>query len=673
VRAAVLRSDFPFAATTANQNYAAKLGLPNDNAIVAPIFSNGLATINGTVGFRASTTLELTDDATKTIGSQTIRFGFDGRFTEGYNNQAGSAAGQFNFTATNTAQGTNTTVVTGTGSQYASFLAGATSSASAEEANGIAYRRNQFAWYVQDDWHVSQRLTVNMGLRYDYQKQPTEKHNGLESFDITRVNPVNGFLGAVRYAGVNGEGTNFVKENYGEFGPRLGFALVLTSDNKTSLRGGFAIYYPTTAQTSLDSSAGNMTGFGRTTTSYASTTTNGPAFQLSSGLPYVPSQPLGVAGGQNAFLGQTGYYVAPTAKDPQSQQTTLTLSRELPGKVVVDVSYVGNHGIHFLLPSFNIDTLDPSNFYLGTAYLSTSVANPNAGKITGSLGAATITRANLLKPYNYMAAVDLSGPRGAHFDGNYLYVSAQRRAASGLQILGAYTYGKLMSLPIATDISTGAGITSTGGGLQNFRNLDGDYSVDTIDVQHRGTISLLYDLPFGHNKRFISNSNLLDRVLGGFQYNAIMTAESGRPLSFTGATNQGIATRPNILPGVSVAGPKTRFAWFNTAAFVNPADYTFGNAPRNYSAFRGPGTINVDMSVFKTTHIAERVSLELRLEAFNSLNHVNLLQPNTTFTAGPAPAGNTTGGGAVNVNSNFGAVLGSQNARQVQLGAKLRF
>ena len=340
---------------------------------------------------------------------------------------------------------------------------------------------------------------------------------------------------------------------------------------------------------------------------------------------------------------------------------------------MVDISYLGNHGTHFLLPSYNLNTLDPSNFALGTATLNAAVANPNAGKVPGALGAATITRANLLKPYPYMSSVAASSPRGAHFDGNYLYVSAQRRAQHGLQILGAYTYGKLMSLPIPTDISTTAGITSSGNGLQNFRNLNADYSVDTIDVQHRGTISALYDLPFGRSQRFLARSNLLDRVVGGFQYNVIMTAETGRPLSFTGATNQGIATRPNIQPGVSVAGSKTRTQWFNTAAFVNPSDYSFGNAPRNYSAFRGPGTINFDMSIFKTTHINERTSLEMRLEAYNALNHVNLQQPNTSFTAGTAPAGNPTGGGAVNTNTNFGQVLGSQNARQVQLGAKLRF
>jgi hypothetical protein len=677
VRLAVLRSDFPFVGSTANQDYAGQLGFANDTSIVAPIFTNGLSAINGVVGFRASTTIELLDDVTKTFGSHTVRFGFDGRFTEGYNNQVNGAGGNISFSANQTAAGTNSTITSGTGNQYASFLAGDPSSAFVQLSAGIAYRKWQYAGYIQDDWHATQRLTLNVGLRYDYQAQPTEKHNGIDNFDITRINPENGYLGAVRYAGVNGEGTNFVNENFADLGPRVGFALVLTGDNKTVMRGGFAIYYPTTAQASYDASAGNTNGFGTLTTTYASTTTDGPAFTLQNGLPFVPSPPLGAAGGQNAFLGQSGYYVQPSAKDPQSQQSTLTISRELPHDIVVDVSYLGNHGTHFLLPAYNIDVLNPQYFSLGTTYLNTSVANPYAGIVPGALGAATITRANLLKPYPYMQNVYLSYPRGGHFDGNYLYVSAQRRAVRGLQILGAYTYGKLMSLPIYTDIATTAGITQTGTSFQNPLNLDGDYSVDAIDVTHRGTISALYDLPFGHNERFLSHSNAMDKLVGGFQYNIIMTAESGRPLGFTGATNQGIATRPNFAPGVSVAVPHpSRTEWFNTAAFVDPPDYSFGNVPRYYSKVRGPGTLNFDMSVFKTTHITKGIALELRLEAFNALNHANLLQPNTTFVAGPpAVASNPTaeGGGNSPSNSNFGQVLGSQNARQVQLGAKLLF
>lgn len=315
-RIAFVRSDFPFRSSTAGSHFAEKVGIPSYYPTVAPIFSNGLKTINGTDGFRASTTYEVLDDMTKSIGTNVLRFGMSGRFTEGFNNQTSSSAGTYNFGASQTAKGNNTTVTVGTGSAYASFLIGAVSSGYAQESGGVAYRKFQYAGYFQDDWTVNRRLTLNLGLRYDYQAQPHEKKNGIETFDITRVNPITGYMGAVRYAGVNGEGSNFAKENWGNWGPRVGFALLLTQDSKTVLRGGAAIYYATTATASYDASAGNQAGFGRTDTNYSSSSSSGPAFQLSGGLPYAPTKPLGSAGGPNAFLGQTGYYVRPNAKDP---------------------------------------------------------------------------------------------------------------------------------------------------------------------------------------------------------------------------------------------------------------------------------------------------------------------------------------------------------------------
>jgi hypothetical protein len=667
-RISVLRSDFPFQAATANQGYAAKIGLPGVGPDVAPILSiTNLPLLNGTVGFRASTTVELLDDVTHTFGAHTLHFGYNGRFVEGFNLQSGNAAGSYTFSANQTAGGTDGAINTSTGHAFASLLAGSVQSANVGLARGIAYRQFQHAVYVQDDWRASQRLTINVGLRYDLQPQAREKHNGLGNFDITRINPVNGYLGAMRYAGVNGEGSNFVKENWNDWGPRIGFALVLTNDNKTVLRGGYAIYYPTTAQVSYDQAAGNPNGFGTATTSYTATTAYGQAFSFRNGVPFAPSQPLGAAGGQNAFLGQTGYYILPVAKTPQSMQYTLTFSRELPFKTVMDVSYLGNHGRHFNIGSPNINTLDPSYFPLGATYLNTPVANPNAG-IPGPLGAALITRANLLKPYPYMQTVALSNARSSHFDGNFLYVTLQRRAAEGLQFQSAYTYGKIMSLPIYTDIATTAGITSTGGSVQNPRNLDGDYSVDAIDVTHRGIVAVLYDLPLGKGRPFLNGGGWMDRLIGGFQFNTTMTVESGRPLGFTGGGSSPVATRPNLDASVLKQNPKSsqyalsRTRRFNYEALTDPgaSGYAFGNAPRYYSHLRGPGVINFDMSVFKTTRINERTALELRLEAFNALNHTNLGSPNTTFSTGA----NAT---------NMGVVSTSLPARQVQLAAKLHF
>ncbi len=186
------------------------------------------------------------------------------------------------------------------------------------------------------------------------------------------------------------------------------------------------------------------------------------------------------------------------AKDPSSQQYTLTVSRELPLGLVADVSYVGNHGNHFLNASPNINTLAPQYYSLGTAALSASVPNPYKGIVPGSLGAATITEANLLKPYPYMSSVTLQYPRNASYWSNLAMLSVQRRVQHGLQIIGAYTFGKILDEGVqgVSDISAlgprpleDRHCQPARSSPQNWRNPQAEYSVDAIDVTHRVTVS----------------------------------------------------------------------------------------------------------------------------------------------------------------------------------------
>lgn len=676
VRIGIMRQGFSFASATAGQNISQKIGLPDTTPLIGPIMSNGLSTFNTTYGFRTNTGVDLVDDITLTRGKHSMHFGVNYRFTEGYNYQLNSGD-QFNFSATQTASGNNTTVVSGSGSEFASFLDGAVSTADDYSAAGIAERKASYAGYAQDDWHPTQRLTINGGLRYDFMPQAKEKKDGYDNVDLSKPNPSNpSLMGQVDFAG-HGFGTNFAKENFNDWGPRLGFALLLTNDSKTVLRGGVSILYAAANGREYTQAAGSTNGFASLETTYSSPTKTGPAFQLSNGLPYAPTPVKGAAGGQTFFLGSSVYVVQPIEKDPTSQQYTLTLSREVFAQTVLEVSYLGNAGRHFPYSfTINQDTLAPQYFGLGTAYLNASVPNPYAGMVPGSLGAATTTNANLLRPYPYYTDVYQSYTRSQSYDSNYLYVSATRRAQNGLQLIGAYTYGKLLEMPIYTLLlnSPGGG-TAIANGPQNWRNPSADYSVDATDVTHRLTITGLYDLPIGQGKRFLSRGSTLDRLIGGIQYNIIMTAESGRPLVFTGATNQGVATRPNILPGVSVKLPHHTLAkWFNTAAFVDPPDYSFGNAPRTYSHARGPSQLNFDMSVFKTTPINDKIRLEFRVEAYNALNHTELGQPNTSFAAGaPADPSNPYAEGGGNTSSIFGQVTSALAARIVQLGAKIIF
>jgi hypothetical protein len=675
-------SDFPFQAASAYQDVAGQIGLPNDTATLIPTMTNGVTTPNITLGFRASTTIEGFDDLTWIVKQHTLHIGGSARYSEGYNDQTGaSSSGTFNFIAGTTAQGNNSTVTTGTGSQYASYLLGAVNNASQLVQAGSAFRRMMYAVYVQDDWRATPRLTINAGLRWDYMTQAVEKQNGIGNFNINAINPVNGFLGAVQYAGVNGAGRNFVNSNYADIGPRIGFAYALSDDSKTILRGGYSLYYAAVDIYTYDQSSGSTNGFSNYTTTYTAPTTNGADFQLQNGFPFAWSKPLGAAGGQNAFLGQTAAYVLPNAKDPSSQQYTLTISRQLPKGVVADISYLGNHGNHFLNASPNINTLLPQYYGLGTAALSASVPNPYSGLVPGSLGAATITEANLLRPFPYMSTVTLQYPRNALYLSNLAMVSVQRRVQQGLQIIGAYTFGKVMDEGVEGLADLSALGTSTSSSPQDWRNPKAEYSVDAIDVTHRLTLSGLYDLPFGAGQRFLTSPRI-GRLASGWQYNLILTMESGRPIGINTANNH-LATRPSLIPGVSPniahqgrnALYKTgTLEWFNPNAFVNPPDYTFGNAPRYFGNVRGPGTVNFDMSLFKTTKITESTSLELRIEAYDALNHDNLSMPSVAFSAGPpANAANPYAEGGTNTSSTFGKITASGAYRNVQLAAKLHF
>jgi hypothetical protein len=317
---------------------------------------------------------------------------------------------------------------------------------------------------------------------------------------------------------------------------------------------------------------------------------------------------------------------------------------------------------------------------MGTAALSASVPNPYAGKVPGSLGAATITEANLLEPYPYMSSVSLQDPRNESYAANLAMLSVQRRIQHGLQVIGAYTFGKIMDDGIYTDIATTVG-TQTGDVPQNWLDPHGEHSVDAFDVTHRVTVAGLYDLPFGVGQRFLSSPRT-NRLIAGWQYNVIMTLESGRPIGISGADNQ-VASRPNWNPNFAVRvrhqGRSAMYEtgtleWFNPQAFVNPPDYTFGNVSRYLSKVRGPGTVNFDMSLFKTTNITERAKFEFRIEAYNALNHDNLSMPDTGFSPGPpADLSNPYAEGGLNTSSTFGMITASGPIRNVQLGAKIVF
>jgi outer membrane receptor protein involved in Fe transport len=693
LRLSVERQEFPFQAASAGGNWPQKLGLPgNVPSFALPTVVNGLPASNQTIGFRAYTLPQITDTITKVIRRHTLTMGTDLRYNIGANLQRNTPSGTFSFAAGLTSDPSGAAAPSGsvnTGYSYASFLAGAVSAANIATNTGETDRAISTSFFIQDDWQVSDRLTLNLGLRYDYQQQPYEQNNGYSNFNPTATS--GGFTGTVEYANVGGVGRNFVPESYKDFGPRIGFAYKATADGKTVIRGGIGIYYPLMFNSIY---TGQTNGFASTSTAYnpAGNDTRLVAFQFKNGFPTDPLQPLGAAFGPLGFLGQSPGYQDPNRwKTPMSQQYTLSVQREVPYSIVVQATYVGNHGVHLPAGGYNLNALNPQFFSLGRTALQASVPNPYAGKFSGSLGGATITRQQSLLPFPYYSSVNAFSPHDGNLIAHYLQLSAQRQARNGLILLFGYTFGKQLDDSVNSPLAYLNGLAANNGS-QNVYNRRAEYSLDPSDVSQRATVSALYNLPFGRNQKFSSSNAWINRAIGGFQFNLIGVFQTGTPLTITGA-NAFTATRPNYVPGesISIKNPSPT-KWFNTFAFQNPTDYTFGNVSRTLSRMRGPGTQNFDFSIFKTTEITERWKIQLRAEAFNVLNHANFGLPNMSFSAAANPLVNgngvatpctitardsagtpTAGTGGCNTNGGFGAITTAADGRSLQLAAKLIF
>ncbi|MDE1177904.1 MAG: carboxypeptidase regulatory-like domain-containing protein [Edaphobacter sp.] len=695
LRLSVERQEFPFQAVSAGGNWPQQLGLPSNVPNFAlPTVGNGLPASVQTIGLRTYTLPQITDTLTKVIQRHTLTMGTDLRYNIGGNLQRNTPSGNFSFAAGLTSDPSGAAAAPGfvnTGYSYASFLAGAVSTASITTNLGETDRAISTSFFLQDDWQPTDRLTLNLGLRWDYQQQPYEQNNGYSNFNPNLSS--GGFQGIMQYANTGGVGRNFVPESFTDFGPRIGFAYKATADGKTVLRGGFGMYYPLMFNSIY---TGQTNGFSSTNTSYnpSGNDTRLVAFQFKNGFPTNPLQPLGAAFGPLGFLGQSPGYQDPTRwKTPMSQQYTLSVQREIPYSIVVQATYVGNHGVHLPAGGYNMNSLDPKYFSLGRLALQASVPNPYAGQITGSLGAATITRAQSLLPYPYYSSVSVYNPHDANLMSHALQLSAQRQARNGLILLFGYTMSKTLEDSITSPLAYLNGLAANNG-YQNVYNRHAEYSLDPSDVSQRATVSALYNLPFGRNQKFSSGNAWINRAIGGFQFNLIGVFQTGTPLNITGA-NAYSATRPNYVPGesASIKNPSTA-KWFNTFAFQNPTDYTFGNVPRSLPRLRGPGTENFDFSIFKTTEITERWKIQLRAEAFNVLNHANFGLPNTSFSASAntVPAGGnngiaapctitardsfgtpTSGSGGCNTNGSFGAITSAADGRSLQLAAKLIF
>jgi len=649
-------------------------------------------------------------------GKHTIQVG--AQFEIGLDNyfQTNIASGAFAF-AGNWTSSNPAVTADGSGFAFADFLLGlsqnqgsfvnqteAVAQVPAQTAGRQVYR----AFYADDTFRVTNKLTLNLGVRYELQGTWSERFDRLTFWNPGLTNAtVTGCSGTAGSAcpgdaSLVGSGGNNIPLNKSAFSPRLGFAYAL--DQKTVIRGGYGTFYiPNYVSFGLnpDNDVVNLatTGFNATTDSYVTpfSTLNGTNCTLA-GNTFASfscadnAGPFGAQGillppGRNPQPNLSGFVAAngsPTLaphSDPKYgyvEQYNIDIQRQLPAGFFVDLAYAGSHGVHLQQYSTNINQI-PDSFLSQQAGLIAQVPNPLAGSPKPNLNGATIEAGQLDRPYPQYNGVSLAGFGCCSSNYNSFQATATRRFSGGGTLLVAYTNAKLLS---NTDTLTSWLEGSTGGvgQVQDWNNLKGERSLSSQDVSQRLVISYVLDLPFGHGKMFASSmSGVADKVVSGWGIDGQTSFQRGFPLKITWAggstplesANLGVSNvRPDVVAGCSKsAGGGHVTQWFNTGCFAAPPDWGFGTESRVDSTLRAPGTNNWDMAIFKRTSITERMGFEFRTEFFNLFNHPPFSPPATGFN-GIATGDNNNGFGAI-TSTVFGGA--AAQSRLIQFALKLVF
>ena len=584
---------------------------------------------------------------TKVYGAHTFKMGGNwgsNRWTQ----RAGPSGSTFNFSSSFT-QGPNPTVSSSAaGLGFASFLLGTGDSGSISNVvPGQFIIYHYYGGYFQDDWKLTPKLTLNLGLRYDFNAPWSERHNRINSWNGTSAVQIGGLnlRGGLEFPGVNGLPTGQFQNDRTNFAPRFGFAY--SPDTKTVVRGGFGIFYGPINGAAFTSNSTPNTAFAASTQWTSTVDGVTPSSYLSNPFPNGLQQAPGSTQGLLTLLGQSINTMDRGRLTPYSEQWNFGIQRTLPGNFLIDASYAGSHGMRLFGP-LNYDQLPNQYLALGSV-LRAVVANPFYGTITsGPLSTATVQEAQLLRPFPQFNSVIATNNSYGNSIYHSLQLKVQRRFTNGLGVLVSYTYSKLIDDVLPSTANLGfAGETFSAGNIQDYYNRQNERSVADFDTPNYLTTSVNWELPFGKGKPFLSNSGVGNAIAGGWQLNGIVNFHSGSPLGLTTSSNTadnfGTALRPNYVGGnVNVPGSVESKLndYFNVSAFATPAPYTLGNAGRLLPYLRGPSAFGLDLSIFKNIPIRERLHLEFRAEAFNILNHPIFDIPNTVIgsaTAGVIP------------------------------------
>lgn len=622
-------------------------------------------------------THQLLGNLSWTKGSHELKFGAEGRMHRINYANPGPTGGTFGYDYTGTSQTPDSS--TG-GDALASFLTGfSTSNAGGfyEVPNYVSSQNFQWSGYIQDNWKILRKLTLNIGLRYDLTLPRTERYNRMNWVDPTVISPLQvpslGPLnGAEVFASPNDR--NNYAPDYTNFQPRFGFAWEPV--NKTVVRGGYGMFYSTTKAGAAGPGAWGWQGFVEDTPWITTYNNDGatPWGRLSD--PYPGTGPKLPPGNALGLLNDVGFSAVGPIKTlnsvPYEQTWSLGIQREIPWNILIDANYVGKKGTHLYFGGAGeYDHLGPQIEQYSRSQIAgllNYVSNPFFGIITdpnSALSSPTIQQYQLQLPFPQFTSFGGDSPPVSNSIYNALQMRVEKRFSSGLQFLVTYAFSKAIDDASTTDDN----ITWLGGrvSLQDPNNRRLERGVSLYDITHVFQFSHVYELPFGHGKTIGNNWNpVVNGLLGGWQFNGIWTFDSGRPLSLSLRGAFTLPTYGTQRPDL-IGTPKrnTGSDWMtqyfaNPDVFVAPPHYAVGNAPRNLPWIRTPGQRNATLSLFKEfsiSRIREGMRLEYRIEALNAFNHPQFAAPHTTVGS-----------------DSFGTVTSQANApREVQMALKLYF
>ena len=640
----------------------------------------GSVIIDRNDNYRAAATL------TKIAGKHTVKFGGEFlRLTHNYA-QTNTPTGFFNFDPSMTAANGLNTATGGLG--LATFLLGYPTGGSANSPALVAAQQLYPAVFVNDDWHATSKLTVNIGGRWEHSGPWTERYNRISFFNPTAPNSVLLARGIVQPGDlqlVKSQTDTYrsgIRPKWSQFAPRTGIAYQLRQ--KTVFHAGYGLFWLPN-DVAWDTSPNNdpLNGYSTpvlsqiysgiptcypTSCSTNSAVAGNGAYTIANPFPSGIIPPPGrTPGYAQALLGK-GFNANQLANPyGYAQQWNADIQQELGDGFLIDIAYGGAKGTHLPVDSPQLDQLPDQYLALGSG-LQQSVPNPYYGIVSapGSvLLPSTVTRGQLLRPYPQYDGVGLAG--GGWGDSTYesLQVKAEKRFSGGNSILVAYTHAKLIS---NTDTITGWLENGGTGGVQDWNNFRAEKSLASFDTPDRLVVSYVLDVPVGKGRKYMSNMNGFENaILGGWGAQGVTTIQKGFPLHFGTNSNNtnsyGGGQRPNVVAGCnsSISGStQTKLNdYFNTSCFTQPAPYTFGDESRTDPNLRAPGIANWDFSAFKSFPIAPegRATLQFRAEFFNIFNRVQFGYPGQSLGS-----------------SSFGVISNQVNTpRLVQFALRLSF